>query len=648
VYPTTGLSGWRSIVTKNVDSYYLMASSSSGTPTAGGTWTSGNQNTTGGTALVVNTWTHLAATFDGTMVRLYVNGVQVASQAQTTLLAPTTGTLQIGANAYGEFFAGRIDEMRIYNRALSAAEISTDMNTPLAPAADTTPPVLSNAQPSGTLAAGTTQATLSVASNENATCRWSASAGTAYGSMANTFATTGATAHSTTVTGLANGQSYAYYVRCQDGAGNANTSDTAIGFSVAAPDTTPPTVSVSAPAAGATVTGTVSVSATASDNVGVVGVQFLLDGAALGAEDTSAPYSVSWNSASATNGAHTITARARDAAGNQTTSAVVDVTVSNAAPDTTPPAVSVSAPADGATVTGTVSVSATASDNVGVVGVQFLLDGAALGAEDTSAPYSVSWNSASATNGAHTITARARDAAGNQTTSAVVNVTVSDTAPPTVTATSPAAGATGVSGTANVTATFSEALDTTTINTSTFELRDPANALVAAVVTYNATSRVATLNPTPTLTQAATYVATVKGGASGVKDAAGNALATDRIWSFTIAPDTTAPTVTATSPASAATGVSRTANITATFSEAMDAATIGGTTFELRDPAGTLVPAVVSYNATNRRATLNPTPTLAALTTYTATVKGGAADPRVKDAAGNALASSKVWSFTTR
>jgi methionine-rich copper-binding protein CopC len=260
----------------------------------------------------------------------------------------------------------------------------------------------------------------------------------------------------------------------------------------------------------------------------------------------------------------------------------------------------------------------------------------------------VSWNSASATNGAHTITARARDAAGNQTTSAAVNVTVSDTAPPTVTATSPAAGATGVSGTANVTATFSEALDTTTINTSTFELRDPANALVAAVVTYNATSRVATLNPTPTLTQAATYVATVKGGASGVKDAAGNALATDRIWSFTIAPDTTAPTVTATSPASAATGVSRTANITATFSEAMDAATIDGTTFELRDPAGTLVPAVVSYNATNRRATLNPTPTLAALTTYTATVKGGAADPRVKDAAGNALASSKVWSFTTR
>jgi hypothetical protein len=76
----------------------------------------------------------------------------------------------------------------------------------------------------------------------------------------------------------------------------------------------------------------VAVSATASDNVGVVGVQFLLDGVALGAEVTAAPYTVSWNTASATNGAHSLTARARDAAGNQTTSAAVGVTVSNAAP----------------------------------------------------------------------------------------------------------------------------------------------------------------------------------------------------------------------------------------------------------------------------------------------------------------------------
>ena len=83
-------------------------------------------------------------------------------------------------------------------------------------------------------------------------------------------------------------------------------------------------------------------------------MQFLLDGAALGAEDTTAPYSTSWDSKSSTNGAHTLSAVARDAAGNVTTSAVVSVTVSN---DTTPPSVSMTAPANGATVSATVKIS---------------------------------------------------------------------------------------------------------------------------------------------------------------------------------------------------------------------------------------------------------------------------------------------------
>ena len=120
VYPTAAPTGWRAVVAKNVDRYYLMAASSpNNRPAAGGTWTAGNQNTAGPAVLAVNTWTHLAATFDGAMVRLYVNGGLVASQAQTTALVPTAGTLQIGGDSYpGEFFAGRIDEVRIYNRAL--------------------------------------------------------------------------------------------------------------------------------------------------------------------------------------------------------------------------------------------------------------------------------------------------------------------------------------------------------------------------------------------------------------------------------------------------------------------------------------------------------------------------------------------------
>src|SRR5207248_3103821 len=143
----------------------------------------------------------------------------------------------------------------------------------------------------------------------------------------------------------------------------------------------------------------ISVSANASDNVGVVGVQFRLDGANLGAEDTAAPYSIPWNTTTAGNASHTLTAVARDAAGNTTTAASVTVTVSN---DTTAPTISVTAPAGGATVSGTTTINANASDNVGVVGVQFKLDGANVGAEDTTAPYSVSWDTKTASNASHT------------------------------------------------------------------------------------------------------------------------------------------------------------------------------------------------------------------------------------------------------
>ena len=110
---------------------------------------------------------------------------------------------------------------------------------------------------------------------------------------------------------------------------------------------------MTAPANNATVSGTVTVSANASDNVAVIGVQFQLDGVNLGTEDTTSPYSLSWNTLGVSNGPHTLTAVARDGAGNQTTSSTVNVTVSN---DTTPPTVSVTSPANNATVSGVVTV----------------------------------------------------------------------------------------------------------------------------------------------------------------------------------------------------------------------------------------------------------------------------------------------------
>jgi hypothetical protein len=203
-------------------------------------------------------------------------------------------------------------------------------------------------------------------------------------------------------------------------------------------NSTVPTVSMSAPSDGATVSGpAVSVSATAGGSVAIAGMQFTLDGSNLGAEVTSIPYTITWNTSAAVNGVHTLSAVARDVAGNTSIASAVRVTVDN---DATPPTVSITAPGDGATVSGSaVQVTATAADNVGVIGVQMLLDGTPLGAELTNAPYTVSWDTTSATASAHTLAARARDAANNQTTSAVVNVTVApvDTVAPIVTATPP-------------------------------------------------------------------------------------------------------------------------------------------------------------------------------------------------------------------
>jgi len=101
-------------------------------------------------------------------------------------------------------------------------------------------------------------------------------------------------------------------------------------------DITPPTVSITSPSSGSTVSGTITVSATASDNVAVAGVQFKLDGANLGVEDTTSPYSISWNTTAVSNGSHTLTATARDTSGNQTTSNSITITVNNVIA-TTPP-----------------------------------------------------------------------------------------------------------------------------------------------------------------------------------------------------------------------------------------------------------------------------------------------------------------------
>ena len=193
------------------------------------------------------------------------------------------------------------------------------------------------------------------------------------------------------------------------------------------PDTTSPTVALTAPADGATVSGSsVTLSASANDNVGVTKVEFYRGTTLIGTA-TSAPYQVSWNTSTVANGSYSLTAKAYDAANNSTTSGAANVTVSNSAPDTTPPAVQLTAPADGATLSGAASLAASASDDIGVTKVEFYRGTTLIGTA-TSAPYQLSWDTSTVANGSYSLTAKAYDAANNSTTSGAANVTISNTA----------------------------------------------------------------------------------------------------------------------------------------------------------------------------------------------------------------------------
>ena len=372
-------------------------------------------------AVAANTWTHLALTYDGATIRLYKDGVQVGTRTQTGSLPNTTGPLRFGGNApWGEWFAGRLDEIRLYSRALSVTEIQTDMSTPVSsPGPDTTAPSVAVSSPTGGLVAGTVTVTAIASDNVGVASVQFQRDGVDIGAADTTAPFSVSWDSRTTPDG-----SHVLTAVARDAAGNATTS---AGVTVNV-DNTAPAVAVTSPTGG-TVSGSVTVTASATDLVGVASVQFRVDGIDVGAADTAAPYSVAWATTTASNGSHVLTAVARDTAGNATTSAGVTVTVSNGAPpsDTTPPTVAVTSPTGG-TVSGTITVTATAADNVGVTRVQFKLDGANLGAADTAAPYSVSWTTTGSANGPHVVTAVAEDAAGNATTSAAVNVTVSNTA----------------------------------------------------------------------------------------------------------------------------------------------------------------------------------------------------------------------------
>ena len=139
-------------------------------------------------------------------------------------------------------------------------------------------------------------------------------------------------------------------------------------------DTTPPSVTLTAPSNGSTVSGIVNLTAMATDNVGVVGVQFKLNGTNLGAEDTTNTYSVSWDTNGVAPGQYSLTVIARDADGNSTTATPVAVTVA-APPDSTPPSVPGTLTAH-VVSSSEISLNWTAAtDNVGITGYHIFRNG---------------------------------------------------------------------------------------------------------------------------------------------------------------------------------------------------------------------------------------------------------------------------------
>jgi Bacterial Ig domain len=187
---------------------------------------------------------------------------------------------------------------------------------------DTAPPQISGL---GLASVTPTTARITWTTNEPADTRMDYGTTTAYGSST-TLNTSLVVLHSQSVSGLISGVLYHYRVRSRDEAGNLATS---ADFTFRTLDAASPSVSITTPRGGATVSGTVTVAANAADNVGVAGVQFKRNGVNIGAEDTAVPYSVSWNTTTAAAGSHSLTAVARDAAGNTKTSAGVTVTVAN-------------------------------------------------------------------------------------------------------------------------------------------------------------------------------------------------------------------------------------------------------------------------------------------------------------------------------
>ncbi|PJA99554.1 MAG: hypothetical protein CO127_10250 [Ignavibacteria bacterium CG_4_9_14_3_um_filter_36_18] len=345
----------------------------------------------------------------------------------------------------------------------------------------------------------------------------------------------------------------------------------------------------------------------------------------------------------------TITTGVKDLNGNSMVNDYVWSFTTGAAPVIIPPTVSSTDPANAATnVALNKQIAATFSKTMNASTITTatftLMQGTTsvsgfVSYSGTTAIFSPLGNLSPATQYTATITTGAKDLAGNALTNNYVWSFTTGAAPviipPTVSSTDPANLETGVALNQQIAATFSKAMNASTITTGTFTLKQGTTS-VSGFVSYSGTTAI--LTPASNLAPFTIYTATIT---TGAKDLTGNALTNNYVWTFTTgaAPVIIPPTVSLTDPAHLETGVALNKHIAATFSKAMNASTITAATFTLKQGT-TSVTGFVSYSGTT--AIFVPASNLSASTEYTATITTGA-----KDLTGNALVSNYVWRFTT-
>ncbi len=591
---------------------------------------------------VVGQWQHVAATFDGLVARFYVDGVETASRTFIGT-AGNSNTWRIGS--YGSspagFFPGSIDEVRIYDRALGAAEVTADVNRGVG-TVDTDPPT----QPAHFASTDAGAASIAV--------HWDASTDnvgvTGYRLLRNGVSVGTTTATAFTFTGLTCNSSYELKVEAFDAAGNTSARSTADGVDDGLRRDAAHGCRDRA-AAGATVSGLVPLMATAADDDGVASVRFEIDGVALGGEVQSPPFTVTWNSHAVVPGSHTVRAIATDTSGNTAASALVTVTVENPA---APPGLLAGYALDEGAGTTTVDASGlghtasiagdawTGNGHVGAAaslnGTSHRVDLPALGTFYKTGFTFEAW-----------IKPRVAPA-----DAAIIGTWVNDAAG------GPMIWVDHVSGRFFL-----------TLNKGFGNYLDSGRTPVVGewqhvAATYDGVVARFFVNGTETASR--TFVGNVgdsntwRIGAYGsgpggffdgtIDDARiyGRALSAAELGQDLATPvgnDVAPPQVIGATPENGAADVSIASGATVSFGEPIDPATVTASTIELRDAGGTAVPASVTYDPASSKATLSPTAALVYGATYTLTAKGGTTGPRVTDIAGNALAANFTASFTT-